>query len=198
MPTPTDDVTTDGASTDTDVKPEAVTADAKPDSKKDETSEVEKWKALARKNEAQARANAAAAKKLEDLEAAQKSDLDREKDRATKAEERAVKAEALAAQRAIRSAVIDAAAKAGALNPADVLAVLATDAVTVNDDGSVEGAEEAVAEALAARPFWKAATTPQGSADQGARGGKPIDFKTASPDELAAELRKYDMRPRST
>jgi len=53
---------------------------------KDETSEVEKWKALARKNEAQAKANADAAKKLAALEEAGKTESERMAERLNLAE----------------------------------------------------------------------------------------------------------------
>lgn len=49
-------------------------------------AEVEKWKALSRKNESAAKANAGAAKRLSDLEEAQKTEQQKLEDRATKAE----------------------------------------------------------------------------------------------------------------
>lgn len=53
--------------------------DPKPDPKSetDPAAEVEKWKALARKNEAQAKANAEAAKKLKELEDAGKTEVEK-------------------------------------------------------------------------------------------------------------------------
>lgn len=55
----------------------------------DLSSEVEKWKALSRKNEERAKANAAAAKKLEEIEAAQLSETERLTKRAEEAEKKA-------------------------------------------------------------------------------------------------------------
>lgn len=56
-------------------------------------AEVEKWKGLARKHEQTAKSNAAAARKLVELEEADKSELQRAQDAAKAAEERAKAAE---------------------------------------------------------------------------------------------------------
>lgn len=52
-------------------------------------AQVKKWRDLARKNERTAKENADAAKKLEELESANKSEIDKAKDAQTKAEENA-------------------------------------------------------------------------------------------------------------
>lgn len=59
----------------------------------DHKAEAEKWKALARKHEAQSKANAEAVKKLKEYEDRDKSDTDRANDRAADAERRATTAE---------------------------------------------------------------------------------------------------------
>lgn len=56
-------------------------------------AEVDKWKAMARKHEGQAKQNAAAAKRLAELEDASKSDVERATAAATAAEKRAEAAE---------------------------------------------------------------------------------------------------------
>lgn len=56
------------------------------DQSADTANEVEKWKALARKHEGQAKANADAAKRLAELEDAQKSEAQRLEERAAAAE----------------------------------------------------------------------------------------------------------------
>lgn len=56
-------------------------------------AEVEKWKTLARKHEQNAKANADAAKRLAEIEAAQKSAEEKAAEARTQAEERAAKAE---------------------------------------------------------------------------------------------------------
>lgn len=59
----------------------------------DPAAELDKWKSLARKNEQQAKANAAAAKKLAEIEEASKSEADKAAERLTAAEKRAADAE---------------------------------------------------------------------------------------------------------
>lgn len=67
----------------------------------DPAAEVDKWKAMARKHEQAAKANADAADRLAKLEAAQMSEAEKAADRLTKAEQRAVQAEAKALRREI-------------------------------------------------------------------------------------------------
>jgi hypothetical protein len=71
-------------------------SDPKPSAKPetDLHAEVEKWKALSRKNEEQAKANADAAKRLAELEESQKTDQQKLADTNKALEERAQKAEA--------------------------------------------------------------------------------------------------------
>lgn len=59
----------------------------------DHKAEAEKWKALARKHETNSKANATAAKRLKEIEDADKSEADRAKEAATEAEQRATAAE---------------------------------------------------------------------------------------------------------
>lgn len=70
-------------------------SDPKPSAKPetDLHAEVEKWKALSRKNEEQAKANADAAKRLAELEESQKTDQQKLADTNKALEERARKAE---------------------------------------------------------------------------------------------------------
>lgn len=139
----------------------------------------------------------AKAKQLDDIETANKSDLEKaqtERD-ALKAERDAAKDEARTVR--IESAVISAASEAGAINPADVVAVLPPDAVKVADDGTITGVKEAVAAVLATRPHWKTSTRPTGNGDGGPRGGQATDFKAASKDDFAAELAQHGLRSRS-
>jgi len=66
-------------------EPEATTPDL--------NSELEKWKALARKNEARAKENAEAAQKLAEIENANKTEVEKLTERATAAEQRAAQVE---------------------------------------------------------------------------------------------------------
>jgi hypothetical protein len=62
----------------------------------DPKAEVEKWKALSRKHEKQAKANSAAAQKLQEVEDAKKSETERAAEKAAQAEQRATTAETAA------------------------------------------------------------------------------------------------------
>ncbi len=100
--TVTDQDTT--AAADTDTTTAAETAQTQTDV--DYKAEAEKWKALSRQNEAQAKANAEKAKRLDDIEEANKTELQ-------KASERAVAAEAKAAEAELRALKASIAAKTG-------------------------------------------------------------------------------------
>lgn len=63
---------------------------------KDWQAEADKWKGLARKHENQAKANAAAAQRVKELEEADKTESQKHADRAAAAEKRATDAEAKA------------------------------------------------------------------------------------------------------
>jgi hypothetical protein len=66
-------------------------------------AEAEKWKTLSRKHEGQAKANAAAAKRLEEIEEANKSEAQKLADKVTVAEKRAADAEARATRYEVAS-----------------------------------------------------------------------------------------------
>lgn len=83
-----------GGQTDEPAEPEQ--PDTGSDDGGDASAEVEKWKALARKHEQQAKKNADAAKRLSELEDSQKSEIEKVTDKATQAEQRAAEAEAKA------------------------------------------------------------------------------------------------------
>jgi hypothetical protein len=69
----------------------------------DLSAEVEKWKAMARKHEGNAKANAEAARKLAEIEDAAKSEAERLAEQATKAEQRATQAETALARLRVAS-----------------------------------------------------------------------------------------------
>lgn len=71
--TATTDETTDDTASATDAK----ATDEKPATGSDSTAEVEKWKALSRKNEAKAKENATKAKEYDDLKASQMSEQEK-------------------------------------------------------------------------------------------------------------------------
>lgn len=82
-----------GGKSDTDTKTDPPKSDPNDTSG---TDELAKWKALARKHEAQAKTNAEAAKKLAEIDEKSKTDAEKVADRIKAAEERATAAEAKA------------------------------------------------------------------------------------------------------
>ena len=77
------------------VDPSTDTPDTTPpvEDRQDPAAEAAKWKAMARKHEAQAKANADAAKRLAEIEDAQKTEAQRAAEALTAAERRAAEAE---------------------------------------------------------------------------------------------------------
>ena len=156
----------------TDDTPDNATTTNQPDL----AAELAKWKAMARKNEATAKQNAAAAKKLAEIEEASKSDLERAQAAATTAEERAKAAEERIAKVLTKAAVSVAAAKAGAVDADAVLALLPSDAVTVEGD-DVRGVDEAIAALRESKPYLFGKSKPApGSADGGRQSDKPAQW----------------------
>jgi hypothetical protein len=128
----------------------------------------------------------AKAAKLDEIEAASLSETERlsrelEAERAsrTAAEQRATDA-------LRRSSVVSAAQRAGAIDPDAVLALLPEGSVTVKDDGSVTGVDEAVSALLAAKPYLvgKPPTPTPGGADGGPRAGGASTTGTFSRSQL--------------
>lgn len=105
---------------------------------KDWQAEAEKWKSLSRKNEETAKANAAAAKRLEEIEAANASDLEKA---ITKARQEGASEVLTAANKRLLSAEARAlAAEARFRNPALAVKAIDLSGVKVSDDGTVDAA----------------------------------------------------------
>ncbi|HET6908896.1 MAG TPA: phage scaffolding protein [Mycobacteriales bacterium] len=136
------------------------------------------------------------ASEFDKLQDAQKTELEREREARTAAEQAAADALARAQRTALASAVVAEAAKAGAVDPDAVLALLPADAVTVADDGTVTGAADAIKALLEAKPYLKGTARPSGDIDQGSRTDAPADFRKADSATLSAELAKLGLRPR--
>lgn len=137
----------------------------------DLAAELAKWKAMARKSETLAKQNASAAAKLAKIEESSKSELERAQAAATEADQRAKAAEERIAKALTRAAVTAAAAKVGAIDADAVLALLPTDAVTIDGD-EVKGVDEALKALRDAKPYLFAKTKP---APGGADGGRQSD-----------------------
>jgi hypothetical protein len=168
--------------------------------KTDYKADAEKWKALSRKHEANAKSNADAAKKLADIEDAQKSETERlaaakeaAEQRATAAITRAVRAEVKAMASGEFADPSDA---EDAINPADY----------VDDSGEIntDAIKARLAELLEAKPHWRKAASPatpppRPDPGQGSRPTPPAtNFRDAPHEEFAAELAKHGVKPRST
>ena len=162
-------------------------------SETDWKAEAEKWKALARKNEERAKANAAAdaaakrlQQELEQVETAKSADLTALQQ---KVEELAAEREAEA--RARREAEVRAAAAGKLADPSDALRLL--------DVGSFDSADEiaAAVDRLVAEKPYLAGGSPrrfEGAADAGPRDGDPVggqrqlnqdDLRSMNPDQIA-------------
>lgn len=115
---------------------------------------------------------AAKAAKFDEQEAANKSDLDKANARAEAAEKAAVAAKATVQDALKRVAVTTAAMKANAVDPDAVFALLDQSKVTVADDGTVTGVDDAVKSLLESKPYLVGNQTPPpgGGADGGPRG----------------------------
>jgi hypothetical protein len=175
--------------------------DPKPDKgdSKDLTAELAKWKAMARKHEATAKANSDAAKKLADLEEAQKSDTEKaiseaeKRGKATASQEfgqelAKAKFEAIAAGRIpdVENVVED-------LNLAKFL--------DENGRPDIEAITASVERfvALVPPPVTPAPPKPKPDPSQGPRGGepKPTNFKDADQADFEKELATYGLKARS-
>lgn len=165
-----------------------------------EAAEVAKWKAMARKHEGNAKANAAAAKELADLKAAQLSDAEK----LTAAKDAAEKRAAVAVERAV-NAEVRALAATDFADPSDAVdAIRAADFVNSEGEIDLDAIQAKLADLLDAKPHWKkpaaaapVAPKPKPDPGQGARTpAGPTNFKTAPREEVTAELAKYGARLR--
>lgn len=164
-PTPETDVDTDDTTPTTDTP--------------DPVAELARWKSEARKHEARAKANAAAAEKLAKLEDAKKSELERAQAMVADAEARAKAAEERIAKALTRAAVSAAAAKAGAIDAEAVLALLPPNSVEIDGD-EVKGVDEAIKALRESKPYLFGKTKPApGSADGGRQSDKPAQWTRA-------------------
>lgn len=107
------------------------------------------------------------AEQFDQLQAEQKTELEKLLERAEVAERERDAIAQRANEQAVRSAIIAEASRQGAIDPDDVAALLDRSALTVEDD-KVEGVDEAVRALLDSKPHLLANKTPQ-PADQGAR-----------------------------
>jgi len=123
--------------------------------------------------------------RLAQLEDKDKTDLERAQAAAKDSDAKAAAALARADRLAVRSALTSAAARAGAVDPELVVALLA-DELSVDDRGDVVGdVDKAVMGLLEAKPYLKnGSTATRGSVDGGAHGRPPASKPTSQMDNL--------------
>lgn len=133
----------------------------------------------------------AAAAKLAELESANKTELEKERERAEKAEREAQAATQRAKDIALRSAIVSEAAKKNVVDPDAAVALLDKSSLEFDDDGTPKNIAEAMDALLEAKPYLVGGgsngTRQTGAADQGARGngGKQISSTDGmSPEEI--------------
>lgn len=114
----------------------------------------------------------AAKTKLEELEQAGASELEKANKAREQAEAKATEALATANERLLKSTAITALVGAGVTSVEAAYRALDKTGLTVEDDGTVSGLDDAVKALVEEVPAFVGKGTP-GSADQGARGGGP-------------------------
>lgn len=110
------------------------------------------------------------AEEYDKLEEAQKTELQKAQDRATKAEADAKAASDRAKETALRAAIISEAAKKNVVDPDAAVALLDKSAIEYDKDGSPTNIADAVDSLLKAKPYLVGGGS-RGDADQGARNG---------------------------
>lgn len=175
--------------------------DPKPDRGAGKDAEdAAKWKAMARKHEAKAKENAAAATELAALKASQLS----ETEKLAAAKDAAEKRAAAMVERAV-NAEVRALAVADFADPSDAVdAIRATDFVNSEGEIDLDAVKAKLSDLLDAKPHWKRAPAaapvppkPRPDPGQGARTpAGPTNFKTAAREDVTAELAKYGARLR--
>lgn len=116
----------------------------------------------------------AKAAKLDEIDEQNKTELEKERDRAAKAEERAQQVEAEAKEIKLRAAILSEAAKPDrkVVDTDAVISLLDRSALELDDAGNPTNLASAMDSLLEAKPFLVAASGgARGNADQGARGG---------------------------
>lgn len=109
------------------------------------------------------------AARLDEIEAAQKTELEKAQEKLQQFEKQAADATQLAADNALRAAVISEAARKNVVDPDAVLALLDKSLLELDDSGAPKNLSDAIDSLLQAKPYL-AGTRPTGSADLGARG----------------------------
>lgn len=165
------------------------------------TDTVDYWKRKSRENEKQAKANADKAKRLDELEAANKTEAEKLTAAKEAAEKRAVAATARAVTSEVRALADEFADREDAvLNLGDL-----TKYVDAGGDIDTEAIRQDLADVLDRKKHLRKAPAeapkppkPKPDPGQGKTGDdKPTDFRTADDATFKSELARMGIRPRS-
>ena len=130
----------------------------------------------------------AAKAELDEIKAASQTELERLQEQLADTQKRADQATAAAQAQLTEAAILAEATRQGAVKPEHIHRLIDNGKVTIADDGSVAGVEEAVKDFLEANPEYVGGRSSGGSADQGARGGAAAltrdDLKSMSSAEI--------------
>lgn len=107
------------------------------------------------------------AARLDEIEQANKSELEKLVERAEKAERERDEIAQRATQQQVKSAIVSEASRQGAIDPEDIVALIDSASV-LGEDGEITNVEQAVRSLLEAKPHLSGPRTPQ-PVDQGAR-----------------------------
>lgn len=133
--------------------------------------------------------------RLDEIEQASKSELEREREARAKAETAAAEASRRSAER-IAAAELKAALTGITDNPGDIIEDLNLGKyITAEGDVDVDAVAK-LREKYAALAKPTTPPRPTGEIDQGRQDGTPTDLRTADRATLKAELAKYGLRPR--
>lgn len=133
----------------------------------------------------------AAQAKLDEIEQERLTELEKVQKRADDAEKERDLARQQAQDTAIRAALAMEAAKAGALHPEDAFQLADLSSVSIDDDGKVQGAVEAVAELVAGNRLvlkGRGAVDLDAGAGSGDRSGERKPVLTPEELEVAAKM----------
>lgn len=122
----------------------------------------------------------ARASKLDEIEEANKTELQKATDRLAALERQAAEAQQLARENSLRAAVVSEAAKRNVVDPDAVLALLDRKTLEFDDAGTPTNLGDAITSLLEAKTYLVAGTRPSGAADLGAR-------NPATPGQLSRE-----------
>lgn len=106
-------------------------------------------------------------RRLQEFEDRDKTDLQKAQERAEAAEKRATELEGKRRTDNTRTAIIAAAATAGAVDPEAVFRLMDVDSLATNDDGTPTNAASAVAKVLKDKPYLASRTAASDARDKG-------------------------------